>query len=197
MFTYFTKSEARGYASSSLRKSHATDSARILSEAVHNSTDYAKYDVFLSHSSKDAELIHGIKSYLEGIGLTVYVDWLVDTQLDRNNVTSATANTLRKRMRQSNSLIWVATEASSSSKWMPWELGYFDGFRPNQVAVMPLVDFYGEQFRGQEYLGLYPLVRKNTTRNGDVDVFVEDEGKQWTTLRQFAKTADSWRYYSF
>jgi hypothetical protein len=41
---------------------------------------------------------------------------------------------------------------------MPWELGYFDGFRPGHVAILPLVKATGAGFNGQEYLGLYPYV---------------------------------------
>jgi hypothetical protein len=41
---------------------------------------------------------------------------------------------------------------------MPWELGFFDGYRPGQVAILPLVRTSGETFEGQEYLGLYPYV---------------------------------------
>lgn len=39
-------------------------------------TDSAKqYDIFLSHSSKDKELIAGLKLILNDLGYTVYVDW--------------------------------------------------------------------------------------------------------------------------
>jgi hypothetical protein len=41
---------------------------------------------------------------------------------------------------------------------MPWELGYFDGFRPGHVAIFPLVKTPGSGFEGQEYLGLYPYI---------------------------------------
>ena len=68
-------------------------------------------------------------------------------------------------MRQSESLIFATSKASPSSKWMPWELGYFDGFRPNRIAVFPLVDNAGQRFVGQEYLGLYPVVEKLPTKD--------------------------------
>ena len=43
---------------------------------------------------------------------------------------------------------------------MPWELGYFDGFKPSFVWILPLVVSYDSEFKGQEYLGLYPTVDK-------------------------------------
>lgn len=196
MPTYYTKSEIRGYAAGTLRKSFgATDSGRLLRESVRAASDYEKYDVFLSHASRDAELILGVKAMLEEQGLKVYVDWVEDAQLDRSQVSRLTADILRRRMRQSSSLIWVATNAAGESKWMPWELGFFDGFKPNQVAILPLVDNSSESFRGQEYLALYPLVGKNQYKDGTKDIFVEDVGRQWTTLKQFGKAAAAWRSY--
>jgi hypothetical protein len=37
-------------------------------------------------------------------------------------------------------------------------MGYFDGFRPGRVAILPLVKTPGSGFEGQEYLGLYPYI---------------------------------------
>jgi len=196
MATYYTKSEIRGHAAGTLRKSFGTtDSGRLLRESVRAASDYEKYDVFLSHALKDAELILGVKAMLEEQGLKVYVDWVEDAQLDRSQVSRSTADILRKRMRQSSSLIWVATNAASESKWMPWELGFFDGFTPNQVAILPLVDNSYDSFKGQEYLALYPLVGKSQYTNGAKDIFVEDAGRQWTTLRQFGKAEAAWKSY--
>ena len=41
---------------------------------------------------------------------------------------------------------------------MPWELGYFDGFSPRKVWILPLVDSSDSEFVSQEYLGLYPAI---------------------------------------
>lgn len=114
------------------------------------------YDVFLSHSSLDADVIAGIQTLLASQGLRVYVDWLEDPQADRTKVTAKTAEMLRGRMRNSRSLIFATSETSSRSRWMPWELGYFDGFRTGHVAILPLVKNSTDPFVGQEYLGLYP-----------------------------------------
>jgi hypothetical protein len=116
----------------------------------------SRFDVFLSHSVLDARVIIGVKAIMEAEGLRVYVDWSEDPQLDRSHVTAATAATLRERMRNSNSLVFATSSSSSRSIWMPWELGYFDGFRPGHVAILPLVRRPTDNFVGQEYLGLYP-----------------------------------------
>jgi hypothetical protein len=44
------------------------------------------FDVFLSHSVRDAQLVLGLKKLLEGEGLTVYVDWIEDKDLDCKTV---------------------------------------------------------------------------------------------------------------
>ena len=117
---YFTKSEARAAATrnSGLQKSSGMTSDRILKESMTVATVSDKFDVFLSHSIADAEIVLGIKQLLEESGLKIYVDWVEDIQLDRRVVTKQTADVLRQRMRQSNSLIYLSSDNSSSSKWM-------------------------------------------------------------------------------
>ena len=161
---YFTIDEAMSAARS--RTQYSFESASILTESMdsHKSTD--RYDVFLSHSISDSNLVLGVKTLLEEkFNLRVYVDWIEDKQLNRESVSVGTADTLRKKMQQSNSLFYLTTENSSKSKWMPWELGYFDGHKPNKVAILPVLKNSFETFKGQEYLGLYPVIHKDGLKN--------------------------------
>lgn len=195
---FFTKSEARAAAARNrgLQKIAGMSSGRILKESVTAATAADSFDVFLSHSIADAEIVLGIKQLLEESGLKVYVDWVEDAQLDRRAVTKESAAVLRQRMRQSKSLIYLSSENSSSSKWMPWELGYFDGFKPDGVAIMPVLDSPTDAFKGQEYLGLYPIVQKNTYSDGTPDVLVEERGVRWSTLKKFGRGQPVWGRYS-
>ncbi|WGE49517.1 toll-Interleukin receptor [Actinobacillus equuli] len=157
--TYFTKQEARD---SAKRVVSSFESYSSKLESIVESQRYqSNFDVFLSHSIKDEDLVLGVVKILEGMGKRVYVDWIVDKQFSRDSVTPETAETLRKRMKQSLHLLYLATDSSSSSKWMPWELGYFDGMKPEKVAILPLVDSIYSSFKGQEYLGLYPALDKD------------------------------------
>lgn len=194
---YFTKSEARNAAARSrgLQKSFGSNPGRVLKESVTAATAADRFDVFLSHSIADAEIVLGIKQLLEESGLKVYVDWVEDAQLDRRAVTKETAAVLRQRMMQSQSLIYLASDNSSASKWMPWELGFFDGFMPGGVAIMPVLDSPTDTFRGQEYLGLYPIVQKSTYTDGMPDVFVEEHGVRWSTLKKFGSGQPAWAKY--
>lgn len=138
---------------------------QILSESAANFSKYKTYDIFLSHSSKDAELIFGVKVTLEDLGYSVYVDWVDDPQLDRSQVNETTAELLRERMDASKSLFYVTTENAESSKWMPWECGYFDGVK-DKVAILPVKQYsYDNEYKGQEYLGLYPYCLKANDTN--------------------------------
>lgn len=99
---------------------------------------------------------------LEDMGKKVYVDWMNDPELDRSQVNKHTAERLRARMNQSDSLLYLASDNASNSKWMPWELGYFDGHKPGKVAILPVLDKADQKFEGQEYLGLYPTIDKDS-----------------------------------
>ncbi|BEU94299.1 toll/interleukin-1 receptor domain-containing protein [Acidovorax sp. DW039] len=194
---YFTKSEARTAAARSrgLQKSFGSNPGRVLKESVTAATAADRFDVFLSHSIADAEIVLGIKQLLEENGLKVYVDWVEDALLDRRAVTKETAAVLRQRMRQSKSLIYLSSGNSSSSKWMPWELGYFDGFMPDGVPIMPVLDSQTDTFKGQEYIGLYPIVQKDTYKDGRPDIFVEELGVRWSTLKKFGSGQPAWAMY--
>lgn len=139
--------------------------AKLFSESatIKKISDTDVFDVFLSHSYKDKKYIRKLKQIIEtAIGLRCYVDWITEpTVLDRNNISKNSADILRKRMRQSSSLIFCTSDNSPDSKWMPWELGYFDAYR-GRVAILPILD-EGKSFQGQEYLGLYPYIDKNDT----------------------------------
>jgi hypothetical protein len=154
---YLTIGEARD---AFQRKGFAKSARGVLNEAGAAFRSGKRYDIFLSHCLKDAEIIAGVKVLLEESDLTVYVDWIEDKDLDRGNVTPQTAAVLRERMQASDSMIFATSEASPSSKWMPWELGYFDGIRQARIAILPLVGSSTDAFKGQEYIGLYPTVER-------------------------------------
>ena len=137
-------------------------SAEALTASAKSASRYESFDIFLSHASEDAILIKGLRDELAEFGFSVYVDWIVDPQFDRSNVTKDTASALRGRMRQSKCLLFATSEASRKSVWMPWELGYMDGFTTSRVAIVPMVSDYdaGSEFKGQEYLGIYPYLDK-------------------------------------
>lgn len=119
---------------------------------------FKTYDIFLSHSSKDKILIAGLKLLLNDLGFSVYVDWN-DTALDPNNVTPETAKILRERMSHCKSLVYAFSENASNSKWMPWELGYFDALKKSRVAVLPISQTAKYSYKGSEFIGVYYVIQ--------------------------------------
>jgi hypothetical protein len=190
MSEFFTKVEAR--LAAHVARAYRT-SEQVLRESITAASTADRFDVFLSHSVRDADLVLGVKALLEEHGFSVYVDWIDDPQLDRSRVTPITAAALRERMNQCRAMLWIATDNSSSSKWMPWELGYFDGRHQTRVAILPLTDHASDQFHGQEYLGLYPVVTKRMLGSRR-QVLVESATRQHMELREFAMGTGRWSW---
>lgn len=155
MVNLYREEDFRGR-SGSLTASAAADSLRIASKTV-----TGEFDIFLSHSVRDARIVVGIRDWLISQSLTVYVDWIDDPEMDRSVVSRATAARLRERMKHSRSLLYATSRAAKASRWMPWELGYFDGLKGSvRVSIMPLDSSRDDEFVGEEYLGLYKQVEK-------------------------------------
>lgn len=112
-------------------------------------------DTFLSHSSKDNELLSGVVAILENHGASVYID-NADESLPKNPSVK-TAEILRSNLRSTKKFVLFVTTNSKDSIWIPWELGVADGEkRPANVALFPSAKEQLEQsWSEQEYLGLY------------------------------------------
>ena len=150
----------------------------------------AKFDIFLSHAYVDRKKIRALKTWIEeSTNLSVYVDWIIDKDLDRSNVSEETASRVRRRMENSGALIFAIPELKSQSKWMQWELGYFDGFC-GRVAILPVLNSVRKAFRGQEYLGLYPYIDVSKDVGGNYGFFVNHQRyeKTYRSLKVWAQT---------
>lgn len=131
-----------------------------------------KYDLFISHSFNDRELVAGLYHLFNKAGYDVYIDWIDDKQLNRHYVTSETANLIKNRIRASLGTAYISTENSTSSKWCPWELGVADGMK-GKVCILPVMN---HSYRGQEYLGLYPYLEYEKIQGKDkYDFWVYDQ----------------------
>ena len=130
-----------------------------------NASRVQQFDIFLSHSFEDKNIVLGVWLALEDMGYNVYVDWIQDRNLSRDRVTKETAEVLRQRMKNSKCLFFATTSGSSTSKWMPWELGFKDGHN-QKAAILPIVQFETQSYSGQEYLGIYPYVTEDAISGG-------------------------------
>lgn len=142
---------------------------------------------FLSHSSKDAELVVGAIRVLEGHGAAVYVD-KKDPSLPPYTSTE-TASTLRTRINQSNKFVLLASENSKQSKWVPWELGLADGFKgKSRIALFPTVESHSATaWTSWEYLGLYDRIVWGGLRGKEKNVWMV-----WDKVRNTATELSEW-----
>ena len=133
-----------------------------------------KYDLFLSHSSFDSELLLSLKSVLNHSNVNVYVDWVSDSNALKRELTNInTANAIIERLKSSKALLYIHTQASQNSKWTPWELGFFHALKGKICIYNP------DNIEKAPYLDIYPIVVLEEGK-----LFVEtEEGrvliKQW------------------
>ena len=120
------------------------------------------FDVFLSYNINDKDVVKGIYYVLKNMGFKVYVDFMVDPQLDRRSVTKETAECIQSRLKHSKSLIYAQSSNAAMSKWMPWELGVVDG-NTSKCFIMPVQKGYEIINSRQEDLLLYPVIGINTS----------------------------------
>lgn len=144
------------------------------------------FDVFLSHSMLDSRVILGVREWLISKELSVYVDWIDDPELDRALVSPATAARLRTQMQSSRALIYATSRAARASRWMPWELGYFDGIKGSgQISILPIESASRGNFVGEEYVGLYKQIERIQRSDGSSRPSVTDLNGQATSLKSF------------
>lgn len=143
---------------------------------------------FLSHSSKDTDLVAGAIVLLRNHGATVYTDQQ-DPAMPAYT-TSETAHALKSRIRQCKKFILLATENSSNSKWVPWELGIADGIKGmSQIATFPAVDggTKSNAWTSWEYMGLYKQIVRGKIK-GDK----ENSWLVWDKSKNSAERLKNW-----
>lgn len=126
-----------------------------------------RYDIFLSQTTRDAEIVLGVYDLLTEMGYSVFCDWITAPETHRDDVTPANAAFIRTVMGISASLLFLDTEGSAQSLWMCWELGWFDG-QNGHVAVLPILPDDQKYYRAREFLGLYPYIKVD--KNGQLEV---------------------------
>lgn len=117
-----------------------------------------RYDVFVSHSSRDEDFIKKVLLFLKYSkgGIVGYVDWQ-DSDL-KHETNAQTAITLKSRIQHARKVIYVVTSDSLKSVWCSWEIGYADcskGFE--DVALLAIKPNNGK-WKNHEYLQQYPWI---------------------------------------
>lgn len=181
MVDYITRDEIRGSVPP------LTEEATIVRKAEARSPQGS---TFLSHSSKDAELLPGVITILERHGAFVYVD-----KKDESLPPTTSRNTaaiLRGRIKQCRKFVLLTTRNSKDSRWMPWELGLADGYKnTDNLAIFPGVDTSMDRtWAEREYLGLYDRVVYGQFKGQQTLVFMvwNQDTNTATELSQWLKS---------
>jgi len=158
---------------------------RIIEEGKQIKTGF---DIFLSHSFLDKLEVEGLFLELTDFGFKVYVDWIIDPHLDRSNVTKESATLIKSRMTSCKALLLAISTNASTSKWMPWELGYMDG-KTSKCAIIPVSAeaVTPNSYNGFEYLSLYPFIKKHQTVNNVDKLWVIETSNKYVVF-------DDWIY---
>lgn len=175
MAQYITRDELRSFAAD-LGTAEAT---RIRKAAASRSLEGS---TFLSHSSKDDDLVAGAILVLENHGAKVYVDE-IDPEMPPYT-SEKTAALLKTRIRETSRFVLLASKNSKESKWVPWELGVADGVKGvSKIALFPASDSsYDQTWASWEYLGLYDRIVWGKLENYQKEVWmVLDEKKNTAT----------------
>lgn len=82
-------------------------------------------DVFISHQRRDRAGAEALGHRIRALGHSCYLD-AFDPAL-AGMQTDELAEHIRTQLRGARALLFYFTDSATTSKWMPWELGFFDG----------------------------------------------------------------------
>lgn len=163
------------------------ENAQTMLKEAHASATKSRHTVFLSHSSKDDDLVPGAVLILRNHGAIVYADHH-DPSLASADL-AAIADHLRTVIHTCKKFVMLATPRSKDSKWIPWELGLGDEARtPHNVALFPSAETaFDMQWAEQEYLGLYQRIVWGQIRGQD-----QNRWLVWDHRRNVAQPLGEW-----
>ena len=112
--------------------------------------------VFLSHKHDEQETLQDVVAFLKEEGVDVYVDWMDPSMPAYTN--AETAHKLKQKIEVADKFILVATPNAINSKWCNWELGLGDAAKYKEHIALLTINRTYENFRGTEYLEIYPYI---------------------------------------
>lgn len=149
---------ARNVTTAELRSSSANKTQNTRDHLFKSTASSGSMSTFLSHSSKDREILAGAIQVLQDHGAVVYIDE-IDPEMPPYT-SEETAELLKQRIAQTKRFVLLTTKNSKDSRWVPWELGIADGAKGLlKIAIFPASDStYDDSWASWEYLGLYRRV---------------------------------------
>lgn len=150
------------FKSSRLQKSFINESLNETKTFSAKNAYDTKTTIFLSHKHKDLEEVEeatGVIEMLEDLGVKVYIDSMDNKMPDQT--TGETAARIKEIIKYCDKFILLATAKAIESYWCNWELGIGDVHKfQRHIAVLPIKEKgeYNYQYKGNEYLQIYPHI---------------------------------------
>ena len=117
--------------------------------------------VFISHKHDELDDLKGLIGFLENeYDVECYID--SEDEIMPSVTSSITSRILKERIKRSDKFILLATNGAIESKWCNWELGFGDASKTlKNVALLPMqpAEDFEYEYKGNEYLSLYPYIR--------------------------------------
>ena len=146
----------------------------------------AEPTVFLSHKHDDLRDLRGFIGMLQQLGAKVYIDSIDNRMPDQP--CGETAMRIKEVIRHCNKFILLATPGTIESYWCNWELGIGDTYKySDHIAILPIKDagMTDREFKGNEYLQIYPVISYERGTSGGTDgeeiaegYYVKSPGKE-------------------
>ncbi len=126
----------------------------------------AKPTVFLSHKHDDLKDLQGVMGKLQELGAKIYIDSM-DNKMP-NQTSGDTAIRIKEVIKYCDKFVLLATDKAIESYWCNWELGIGDTHKfIKHIAIVPMKEkgTYDYNYKGNEYLQIYPTIDYENGRN--------------------------------
>ncbi|HEM3572067.1 TPA: toll/interleukin-1 receptor domain-containing protein [Streptococcus suis] len=138
-----------------------------------------KFDVFLSHNSRDEEKIIEFYKKFNKKGQVVYIDWINDKyDLRREWCNASTVDIIKERIKQSDVFVLYFSGETLNSQWCTWELGYADALG-KKICV-----YFSEEINRKgipKFYVAYPELQMSK------NIYVKIKGNEETLLEEWKK----------
>lgn len=138
-----------------------------------------RFDIFVSHNSRDEEKIIEFYKKFNKKGQVVYIDWINDKyDLRREWCNASTVDIIKERIKQSDVFVLYFSGETLNSQWCTWELGYADALG-KKICV-----YFSEDINRKgipKFYVAYPELQMSK------DIYVKIKGNEDILLEEWKK----------
>lgn len=149
----------------------------LLTEARTDSRKLAATSIYMCYSPEDLEWVTKAVVMLRGLRVRIAVDWLDPVVSPFES--AETAADIKRRIRENDRFILLATEHALASPACNWALGYADSEKARKkIALLPVTEKKGE-WNGGGYTQVYQRIEEGAFGNENFKI-ITPEGADMT-----------------